>query len=581
MDRSTGQTSKLFTRLRGSNGRRRSRGTDMPPVMRRSSTRLGGLAVAAAMAAPFLGTVANSPANAAGGTVDYASDAFSNHWDYSDPSDIVIGDGPLFNIANPSITGGQFRFDTNSGSYISPLWGGYPGALSSVLDGVTRPINTSVYNRLAFKITSTASVSSGVRWYTCPDGDVKDACQGGFAFDIRPGTNVYDFALKPSGLDPALDAPWSGSVTGIRLAFAESAHMDLDWMSVYGGNPPGDDLNGPAAKVINPDIEGGESLGTKLRGKPWDMTDPTDISRSYNVVGSAAGGVFSGTNAGPQTNDPSVVINLGCKTFKAADFHRFTVDMTYDGRFNVEDRSGGGMNQRVIWRLAGTPLDASGRDLQNSDDIVIYPGRRRFTIDLATDPATAINDPTQSGPKQGWTGEIEHVRFDPNEDPGARTWQIREIKLAADDMVAPGGSFKIEWADANYRPGGTATVSVSPSPTGSGAIPVASNVPVSEGTNVTTWTAATSGRFWVVLTIARSGAESTSVSTGPITIGSPQYTFGINERGKDGTLANGDRCPGSLSAGPTPLAKIASATPSSGPKTTKTTKKTLKPPKKK
>ncbi len=529
---------------------------------------IGG--VMAAIGAGAAGT-AVGPASAQDQSRDYASDAFSNPWDYNDAADIIVGDGPMLNVANASVSGGKLNFSTTGPGYISPLWGGYPGAVYGQLDGVSRPIEASKYNRLAFKLTSSAPVNAGIRWYTCADGAVNDGCQGGFAFDIKPGTNVYDFELKPSGLDAALNGPWAGKVTGLRIAFAGSANMDLDWMSVYGGRAPGDGgPSGPSAKVINPDIEGGQSLGPLLRGKEWDMTDASDISRQFNVSGSAAGGVFTGTNAGPTINDPTIYLNLGCKTFKAADFHRFTVDFTYDGQFSVEDKPGGGMNQRLIWRIAGTALTPDGKDLQNSEDIVIYPGRRRFTVDLKTNPPAEITDPNQNGPRRGWVDSIENVRFDPNEDLGARVWRVHSMKLAADDMVAPGSAFKIEWSDANYRPGGTATVALSSSPDGSGATPIASNVPVYEGVNTTAWTADGSGSKWVVLTINRDGSESRSVSTGPVTIGAPQYSFGVNERGKDGTLAVGDRCPGSASAAVAGKPALAATTKSA---TTKTTKK--------
>jgi hypothetical protein len=540
----------------------------------RGARTFAALAVAtlSAAATSAVGIVNNAAHAQAGIGRDYASDAFSNPWDYSDAADIVVGDGPLLNISNARIANGQFSFDANGPGYISPLWGSYPGSLHTRYDGAASPIEASKYNRIAFKITSNSFVNSGLRWYSCADGAVTDACQGGFAFDIKPGTNVYDFELKPSTLDPALSGAWAGNITGLRLAFAGAAHMDLDWMSVYSGKAPS--LAGPAgpsANVINPDIEGGESLGPKLRGKDWDMTDAADISRTYNVAGSAGGGVFNGTNASPATNDPALVMNLGCKTFKAADFHRFTVDMTFDGAFNVEDKPGGGMNQRVIWRIAGTPLSNNGTDLQNSDDLVIYPGRNRLSIDLATNPPTAITDEAQTAPRRGWVESIEHVRFDPNEDQGARKWQIHSIKLAADDMASAGSKFIIDWSDANFAPGGTATIALSSSPDGSNATPIASNVAVNDGKNTTPWTATGSGSKWVVLTINRGGYESTSVSTGPVTIGAPQYSFGVNERGKDGTLANGDRCVGSASAAPTTVP------PSDTPATTVPSVLALKP----
>ncbi len=481
---------------------------------------------------------------------DYASEAAGNPWDYNDAADAIVGDGPNYGVRNARIEGGQFSFDVAGPAYVSPLWGGYPGSWQSEQDGGTRPIDTSRYSRLAFKLTSSGAVDAGVRWYTCADGGPADSCQGGFPFDVKPGTHVYDFALVANPSDPALARPWSGKATGLRLAFNGSASLSIDWMSVYSGPTPGaDGPSGPAPVIVDPDREGGASVAPLLRGKEWDMSAPGDISRSFNVNGGVSGGSFQGTNAGPTMNDPTVVMNLGCRTFRADQFHRFTVEYDYDGVFNVEDKAGGGTNARVIWRVAGTPLTTNGVDLQNSDDLVIYPNQKRYTFDLLTNPVTAIVDPDQAGPKLGWTGEIEHVRFDPNEDRGARHWKIKSVKIAADDMAAPGTAFNIRWRDSQFAPGGVADIAIATDPSGAGAVPVATGVAVQAGENVTPWTAEGTGKRWVVLTIRRGGAESTVVSTGPVSIGTLAPTIGVNQRGSDGVLAAGDRCIGATGVG--------------------------------
>ncbi len=75
-------------------------------------------------------------------------------------------------------------------------------------------------------------------------------------------------------------------------------------------------------------------------------------------------------------------------------------------------RLGGGMNARFAW------YDEGGQIWSETQDIVIYPGCNRMTIDLATNPAVAVNDENTIY-KAGWRGiRITQLRFDLNEDRG-------------------------------------------------------------------------------------------------------------------------------------------------------------------
>ena len=89
-------------------------------------------------------------------------------------------------------------------------------------------------------------------------------------------------------------------------------------------------------------------------------------------------------------------------------YHRFTADVCYDGGFSLADAPGGGMNARVAW------FDEGGQTFSETQDIVIYPGCNRMTIDLATNPAAAVND-EGTVYKAGWRGlRISRLRFDLN-----------------------------------------------------------------------------------------------------------------------------------------------------------------------
>ena len=171
--------------------------------------------------------------HAAGGTPsDYAAEAFSDPWDYSNIEDqIIADDGPMRSATNATISGGQLHFDMAQPGYFHPLWGGYPGAITHGREGFARPIDAARYNRISFRMNATAEVPAGIRWYTCQE--ISDACQGGFNFFTKPGWNTYDFALAPIN-EANLTTPWAGKIVSLRVALSPSSstHFDVDWLQV-------------------------------------------------------------------------------------------------------------------------------------------------------------------------------------------------------------------------------------------------------------------------------------------------------------------------------------------------------------
>jgi hypothetical protein len=128
------------------------------------------------------------------------------------------------------------------------------------------------------------------------------------------------------------------------------------------------------------------------------------------------------------------------------------VTESYDGSFNLANVPGGGTMARLMWRSAGRT------GLAQTDDIVTYSGKRSITVDLAmatstlTDPSlpAALRYPFVS------TSRVSTVRWDPNEDPGARTWHIYSIRLAADCGTRT--TFALTWHDSYFTPASTARV---------------------------------------------------------------------------------------------------------------------------
>ena len=483
----------------------------------------------------LLAATASFPAvsgHTAGGVPsDYAAEAFSDPWDYSNVEDqIIADDGPMRSATNATISGGQLHFDMARPGYFHPLWGGYPGAIPHGREGLAHPIDASRYNRISFRMNATAEVPAGIRWYTCQE--ISDACQGGFNFFTKPGWNTYDFALAPIN-EANLTTPWMGKIVSLRVALSpsSSAHFDVDWLQVSpSGSPVGEGL-APVPQIDEPSITGGADYATISRnGDAWDFNEASDVHRLDNATGAASGGVFSGTNAGPAMNDPAIGMRLN-QAFKGSDFHRVTVDYTYDGPFNLEDRASGGTTARIIWRIAGTPLTKNGADLQNSDDIVTYPNEKSFTVDLAAANPVDITDPAQNGPRIGWAGQmIEMFRFDPNEDRGRRSFRIDRIKVA--DVAAGEKSFDIAWKDNSFAAGTTADLYVDTDDHGFDGTQIAAARPVQSGRNVFTWTppSGTTGTWYVYVVHTRNGQVGRAYSGGPLRIGgitsAAAYQFG-------------------------------------------------------
>ncbi len=462
---------------------------------------------------------------------DYAAEAFSDPWDYANQEDQVIADdGPMRSATNARIDGGQLHFDMGQPGYFHPLWAGYPGSIIHDRDGAGKPIDASRYNRISFRMNASAEVPAGIRWYTC--AEISDACQGGFNFFTKPGWQTYDFALAPIS-EANLTTPWSGNIVSLRVALSPSAptHFDLDWLQVYPAGAAVGEGVVPVPQIDEPSVDGGADYATIARnGDAWDFSEPTDIHRLDNVGGTVSGGVFAGRNGAPALNDPAIGLRLGA-ALKGTDFHVATVDYTYDGPFNLEDKAGGGTIARLIWRIAGTPLTKTGADLQNSDDIVTYPNQSSFSVDLATANPADITDPAQNGPRVGWAGQlIEMFRFDPNEDRGARSFRIDRVKLA--DIDAGATSFVVAWHDNALAGSTTADIFIDTDAKGFDGTQIASGLPVVAGRNSFTWTpaAGTTGTWYVYVVHHRGGQTGRAYSGGPVRIGgitSPSgYQFG-------------------------------------------------------
>ncbi|HUQ40255.1 MAG TPA: cell wall-binding repeat-containing protein [Acidimicrobiales bacterium] len=272
----------------------------------------------------------------------------------------------------------------------------------------------------------------------------------------------------------------------------------------------------PRPVIEQPDAAGGADYASVVRGDGWDFgqaTDTVGVRNATNV--SFANGVLSATNSGPNQNDPQVSLPLGPVPIDGSRFHRLSFTYSYDGPFGLEDAPGGGALARIIWQVAG----GGPNDYQDLNDLVTYQGQNRVVVDLASNPPTAVLDEDQVGARLGWAGrQITSLRFDPNEDPGARRWHLDDIRIAEDDRASE--AFNVVFRDDAWEAGTTADIFIDTNNSGADGTQIAQGLSVVSGSNTFRWqpAATPAGTYWVYVTLRDSRNSATTYSSGPVKI---------------------------------------------------------------
>jgi hypothetical protein len=476
---------------------------------------------------------AASAAAAVTGTAapDFAGQVFADPWDFSNPEDMLLDNGgPAMSVQGAGIRDGRLSFDMAAPGYLSPLWGGYPGALYLGREGGApqNRIDAGRFTRFSLHAYASADTPAGLNWFTCEG--LNPACQGGQPFQLKQGWHTYDFALANN---PGYKLPqaWAGSVTGLRFAISPSGptRFELDWMRVYAPSPAatvaasgstwdvdddaGDnrgDLPGwgglscagscdlsflppggytvgadavqlrraPRPVILDPDAVGGLDYAAAA-GDPWDFVSGGDVARVGNATVLGHDGRLTGVNRGaPDINDPFVFLRLPTGSIDTNRFHRMTVTSSYDGLFNLEDVAGGGTHGRVVWQRPDQTVD----DVVQTKEWVTYSGTSRQTYDLTS---AGIHE-DDVGNKLPWaSAPASALRWDPNEDRGARRWTLDRVALRADDEA--GSSFGVRWYDAGFAPGSTVTLYRDDDASGYDGRAISPPLPQTPGTNSYRW----------------------------------------------------------------------------------------------
>lgn len=216
--------------------------------------------------------------------------------------------------------------------------------------------------------------------------------------------------------------------------------------TLVGSIPPA-----PLPVIDSPSVAGCLDYATRALGHPWTFNSTRSLAARANIGAlSFTGGMLSATNVGPRRKDPSISLPLPRNGLNGRIYHRLTIVESYDGPFNLANRPGGGTMARVLWKSTGHAL------LAQTAPLVTFTGKRSITVDMAM-PASQLTD--RSGPATqryafASASPVTLLRYDPNEDPGARRWHLYSVRLAA-DCQAP-RTFAVTWHEAPpFLPGST------------------------------------------------------------------------------------------------------------------------------
>lgn len=447
------------------------------------------------------------PSAAFSSSGDYATDVLGDPWDFSNDADVpptmLIGTEAAFGITrDPS---GILTVDAQSGTTIKLVrsWG---AELPWGRDGLLKPIDTATYTHLSFSMNTSQKRNMGVQFFS------ESGLQCIIPFTTEAGWLQHDIDLTSPGL-AGCQTGWTGKMIRLQIIAGGSFvgvnpfTMQLDWARLRRADASVTPTAAPVVTVLSPSDIGGTDYAT-ASGNPWDFAGADDVVSTGDIINAG----FDGVSYNGQTFHNDSFVELPLRRPLIPDrYHRATVDICYGGGFNFDNAPGGGMVGRFAW------FDEGGQIWSETQDIIVYPGCNQMTIDLATNPAGAVNDENTIY-KAGWRGlRITRLRFDPNEDPGLRDFSLRDIRLA-DDAAFSSGTYPIAFSSSVA---GTADVFVTTDAgswngTKVNTVPV----PVVAGSNTFQWDGSglSNGTYWAYVTVHSGNSVGSAYSTGPVRI---------------------------------------------------------------
>ena len=151
---------------------------------RRWRTVCTAAAVVAGALVPAVGaaTPAQAAAPAELEAPDYASETWADPLDYSNPED--QNTDFVSDATNVAVRDGHLHFDAKAGTAFDPVLT-VPGELAYGRNGAVRPIDTTRYSRLSFRLDQPSAGLGAVYWFTCRER--LPSCAGGVYINLQPG----------------------------------------------------------------------------------------------------------------------------------------------------------------------------------------------------------------------------------------------------------------------------------------------------------------------------------------------------------------------------------------------------------
>jgi hypothetical protein len=270
----------------------------------------------------------------------------------------------------------------------------------------------------------------------------------------------------------------------------------------------------PIVVIDSPSAQGCGDYALRAIGHRWVFTSPSSVAGIGDAtdVTFSRTGVLSAVNAGPNRNDPYVLLRLGAGGINPKIYHRLTIVASYDGPFGLANAPGGGTLGRVLWKEPGHTA------YSQTNDLVMYPGLQTISLDMAMPTATLTEPDGTAAQRYAFSSaaRVTILRWDPNEDPGARHWHLDSVTLSAD--CTTNTSIPLTWHDGRYTAGSVATVvAVS----GSRSVVLAQGLAENPGVNSYQIVAGrlAPGNWSVRVTVGNpAGASFTAAATGPLVI---------------------------------------------------------------
>jgi hypothetical protein len=268
-------------------------------------------------------------------------------------------------------------------------------------------------------------------------GNSWDIIHTGRASSASTTTAAVNYGVLPPG-------NWPFRVTCYSTTRASGTPASSPAVTIAINNPP-------VPGVLNPDVTGGSDFATDVLRNPWDWNALSDSPLLAGITNPtiASDGVTSALQGtGTSSGDPAVFLLYGGGQIDTTRYRLLTFAETLDTPFGLNGSLGQGSVARVFWgRSSGSTTV--------SRDILVWPGRNVYTLDLAT--LTTANggiDPSCPGcPTWQATPTVQGFRIDPHESSLGVTFRLGRVTLTAFDEVRLGTAFAIQYAFADADPG--------------------------------------------------------------------------------------------------------------------------------